>query len=65
MEYLLFARVASSSVIVHVHDIFTPRDYPSAWVLDERRLYNEQYILEAFLSFNNFFAQNISNGPII
>ena len=44
-----------SGVLVHVHDIFTPRDYPAAWVLRDRRLWNEQYLLEAFLSFNRDF----------
>jgi predicted O-methyltransferase YrrM len=42
-------------VIVHVHDVFTPRDYPEDWVLKARRLWDEQYILEAFLSFNDRF----------
>ena len=39
-------------VWVHVHDIFTPRDYLDAWLRDERRLWNEQYMLEAWLSGN-------------
>jgi hypothetical protein len=42
-------------VYVHVHDIFTPRDYPSDWILERRRLWHEQYLLEAFLSFNSNF----------
>jgi len=54
-EYLLLLGLLRPGVIVHVHDIFTPRDYPPAWVLEDRRLWNEQYILEAFLSFNNSF----------
>lgn len=33
-------------VIVHIHDIFIPDDYPAAW---KHRLYNEQYILAAML----------------
>jgi hypothetical protein len=33
-------------VIVHLHDIFIPDDYPAAW---NHRLYNEQYILAAML----------------
>lgn len=37
-------------VIVHVHDIFTPRDYPSGWLIDRVWLWNEQYMLEALLS---------------
>lgn len=39
-------------VWVHVHDIFTPRDYPDGWLRAERRLWNEQYMLEAWLSGN-------------
>jgi hypothetical protein len=42
-------------VIIHVHDVFTPRDYPARWVLLERWMRNEQYLLEAFLSFNPNF----------
>jgi hypothetical protein len=33
-------------VIVHLHDIFIPDDYPAVW---NHRLYNEQYILAAML----------------
>jgi hypothetical protein len=40
---------------VHVHDIFSPRDYPAKWLTQERRFWNEQYLLEAFLSFNSEF----------
>jgi len=45
----------ASGVIIHVHDIFTPRDYPEPWLRTERRLWNEQYLLEAFLAFNRAF----------
>jgi hypothetical protein len=41
-----------SKVIVHVHDIFTPRDYPEDWIRNRVRLWNEQYLLEAFLTEN-------------
>jgi len=37
-------------VIVHVHDIFTPRDYPRSWLAERVWLWNEQYLLEALLS---------------
>ena len=40
-------------VLVQIHDIFTPRDYPHRWVIDERRIWNEQYLLEAFLCDNH------------
>ena len=42
-------------VLVHVHDIFTPRDYPPGWIVDEVRFWNEQYLLEAFLTSNDRF----------
>lgn len=37
-------------VLVHVHDVFTPRDYPERWLRQERRLWNEQYLLETLLA---------------
>ncbi len=36
-------------VIVHVHDIFLPLDYPAAW---SQRHYNEQYLLACWLLAN-------------
>jgi hypothetical protein len=54
-EYLFLLGLLRPGVIVHAHDIFTPRDYPKEWVIAERRLWNEQYLLEAFLSFNRDF----------
>lgn len=42
-------------VLVHIHDIFTPRDYLADWVLVKNRMWNEQYLLEAFLSHNHDF----------
>jgi hypothetical protein len=33
-------------VLVHVHDIFLPHDYPPAWA---KRYYSEQYLLAAWL----------------
>jgi predicted O-methyltransferase YrrM len=52
-EYLEILPVLRSGVIVHVHDIFSPRDYPRQWVVDDVRLWNEQYLLEAFLTHNS------------
>jgi hypothetical protein len=42
-------------VIVHVHDIFFPFEYRRDWVLDEFRFWTEQYLLQAFLTFNSEF----------
>ena len=42
-------------VLIHFHDIFTPRDYLDEWVYKEHYLWNEQYLLESFLSCNDRF----------
>lgn len=42
-------------VIIHIHDIFLPADYPKEWVIDEGRSWNEQYIVRALLMFSNTF----------
>lgn len=52
-EYLELLPRLNIGVIVHVHDIFSPRNYPSEWLKSEVRLWNEQYLLEAFLTGNN------------
>lgn len=51
-EFLEILPILKKGVIVHIHDIFTPRDYPKAWVVDRVRLWNEQYLMEALLSGN-------------
>jgi hypothetical protein len=42
-------------VLVHVHDIFYPFEYPEAWVIQDNRSWNEAYFLRAFLQYNNTF----------
>jgi hypothetical protein len=54
-EFLEILPTLAPGVLVHVHDVFTPRDYPDQWVVTERRLWDEQYLLEAFLSHNRDF----------
>ena len=51
-EYLQIIPRLRPGVLVHVHDIFSPRDYPMEW-LEFPRFWNEQYLLEAFLSHND------------
>ncbi|MCI6313332.1 MAG: class I SAM-dependent methyltransferase [Helicobacter sp.] len=43
-----------SGVYIHLHDIFYPFTYPDQW-LQEKRSWNEVYILRAFLQFNTNF----------
>jgi len=49
-------------VIVHVHDILFPFDYPRDWVMNERRFWTEQYLLQSFLAFNSQFEVLIANS---
>ena len=54
----LFAEVLprlKPGVLVHVHDIFLPANYPRRWAVEYLRFWNEQYVLQAFLSFNERF----------
>lgn len=41
-------------VIIHFHDVFYPFEYPKSWV-SEGRNWNEDYLLRAFLSYNDQF----------
>ena len=52
-EYLEIIPSLSPGVFVHVHDIFSPRDYPESWLKTDVRFWNEQYLLEALLSNSN------------
>lgn len=52
-EYLELLPTLSKGVVVHIHDIFSPKNYPKQWVEDDVRFWNEQYLLEAFLSHNS------------
>ena len=49
-------------VIVHVHDIFLPSEYPQHWVLKARRFWTEQYLLQAFLCHNPKFEVLFANN---
>jgi predicted O-methyltransferase YrrM len=52
-EYLEVLPSLRPGVLVHVHDVFSPRDYLREWVVDRMWLWNEQYLLEAFLTHND------------
>lgn len=45
----------NKGVIVHFHDIFLPSEYLKEWVMTEHRFWNEQYLLQAFLLYNDSF----------
>jgi len=49
-EYLELIPTLQKGVFVHVHDIFSPRDYLENWIRKDVRFWNEQYLLEALLT---------------
>jgi hypothetical protein len=49
-------------VIVHIHDIFLPFEYRRDWIMEERRFWTEQYLLQAFLMFNSEFEVLMGNS---
>lgn len=44
-----------SGTLVHWHDILLPGEYWQDWVKDKHYIWTEQYLLHAFLKFNNEF----------
>ena len=54
-EYLQILPRLRPGVLIHVHDIFLPSDYPRDAVLNKLWFWSEQYLLQAFLSFNSQF----------
>ena len=54
-EFLEILPLLNKGVVVHIHDIFTPKDYPADWIFNEHRLWNQQHLLQAFLSNNSRF----------
>ena len=51
-EYLEVLPTLKSGVLVHIHDIFSPRDYLDEWLIKSACFWNEQYLVEAFMTFN-------------
>jgi hypothetical protein len=61
----IFPKIASG-VLVQIHDMFWPFEYPRSWAVDENRSWNEIYAIRAFLTnnpdreivfFNDFIAK--------
>ncbi len=42
-------------VLIHIHDIFLPYEYPKGWIKRDHVFVNEQYLLQAFLTYNDHF----------
>ena len=54
-EFLEILPTLQKGVVIHVHDIFSPKDYTKEHLVENVMFWNEQYILEAFLTCNQEF----------
>lgn len=52
--------ILKKDVLIHIHDIFLPYEYPESWY-KEGRFWNEQYFVYAFLMNNNKFKIKFAN----
>lgn len=48
-------------VVVHIHDIFLPWEYPREWVVDNAFFWSEQYLVYALLLHNSRLEVLLSN----
>jgi hypothetical protein len=53
--YLQVLPKMPAGVVVHVHDVFLPYEYPRAWVVGHGWPWNEQYLVYAMLAFGTAF----------
>jgi predicted O-methyltransferase YrrM len=61
----LFFRVLprlKPGVLIHIHDIFLPGDYPEDWIFNRGQTWNEQYVAQAFLMHSDAYSVEISNS---
>lgn len=54
-EFLEILPRLRKGVIIHFHDIFLPVEYSKKVILKDHHFFNEQYLLQAFLAFNNSY----------
>lgn len=51
-------------VLIHIHDVFFPFEYPQEW-LRRGWVWNEQYLLRAFLQYNRVFRIRLFSSLLI
>jgi hypothetical protein len=66
VTYLFFEILPNlaAGVMVHLHDVFPGFEYPIEW-LRQGRAWNEQYVLRAFLQFNDTFRVRLFGSYMI
>ncbi|MCB0804513.1 MAG: class I SAM-dependent methyltransferase [Bacteroidales bacterium] len=65
VNYLFFEvlPILKEGVLVHIHDVFATFEYPRDWVY-EGRSWNEDYMLRAFLMYNDSFRIKLFSNYI-
>jgi len=65
VNYLFFEilPLLKKGVLVHIHDVFASFEYPKSWVY-EGRSWNEDYLLRAFLMYNDSFKIRLFSNYI-
>lgn len=65
VNHLLFEVLPTlaEGVLVHLHDIFWPFEYPRSWI-EEGRAWNEAYLVRAFLQHNRTFEVLLFNDHL-
>jgi hypothetical protein len=62
VNYLYFYLIpcVGSGCYVHIHDIFIPSDYHQSWIINDNNFWTEQYLVMAFLMYNQEFKIRIA-----
>lgn len=48
-------------LVIHVHDVFLPYEYPREWVVQNKVFWTEQYLLQSLLTHNSKFEVLFGN----
>lgn len=64
-EYLHILPALKRGVIVHIHDIFYPFEYPARWVLQNNRSWNEIYLVDAMLTHGSAYDVIFFNDAVL
>ena len=64
-EYLQILPALRPGVIVHIHDIFYPFEYPRGWAAGENRSWNEVYLVDMLLSYGHLYEIILFNDAFL
>lgn len=53
--YLHLLPKLPAGVLIHIHDIFLPYEYPKNWIIQKNLAFTEQYLVQAVLTFGDAF----------